>query len=99
MPVSAVRTTVAIPSDLLEAVDTAVREGKVRSRNEFLAEALRREIAAQRRAEIDAAFAAMADDEELQREAEQIAEEFVIAEWEAFQLAEAEAIRLAEEGE
>jgi len=43
-----IRTTVALPAELLEAADQAVREGKARSRNELLATALRRELAAQR---------------------------------------------------
>jgi metal-responsive CopG/Arc/MetJ family transcriptional regulator len=40
-----VRTTVALSADLLEAVDTAVQEGKADSRNEFLEVALRHELA------------------------------------------------------
>lgn len=57
----------SLPADLLEAADQMVREGKARSRNEFMAMALRRELAAQRRAEIDAAFAEMANDEDPRR--------------------------------
>ena len=52
--------------------------------------ALRHELAAQKRAEIDAAFAAMADDPEYQAESLMIADEFAIAEWEAFQVAESQ---------
>ncbi len=85
-----VRTTLSLPADLLEATDQAVRAGSVRSRNEFVAMALRHELAAQKRAEIDAAFAAMADDPEYQAESLMIADEFVIAEWEAFQVAESQ---------
>lgn len=83
-----VRTTVTIPADLLEAVDDAVREGAVDSRNEFLASALRRELSARRRAAIDAAFAEMAGDGAYRREAEEIAEELAPASWEALRLAE-----------
>lgn len=82
------RTTLALPADLLAAVDEAVREGKARSRNEFVAQALRRLLAEQERARIDAEFAAMAYDEEYLAEAQQIAEEFAQADWEAFQIAE-----------
>ena len=85
-----IRTTVALPSDLLEAADQAVREGRARSRNELLAAALRRELAEQKRAEIDAAFADMADDAEYQTESDSIAREFARADWEAWQLAESE---------
>ena len=57
-----VRTTLAIPTELIVAIDQAVRDGKARSRSEFVALALRHELAAYKRAQIDAAFAAMADD-------------------------------------
>jgi metal-responsive CopG/Arc/MetJ family transcriptional regulator len=49
-----------LPADLLAAVDQAVQAGHARSRNEFVARALQRELAAQQRAAIDTAFAAMA---------------------------------------
>ena len=85
-----VRTTLALPADLLEATDKAVREGKARSRNELVAEALRRELAARRRAEIDAEIAEMANDAEYQREAAQLEQEFAQASWEAFLIGEAQ---------
>src|SRR5262249_36781791 len=78
-----VRTTLAIPAELLDAVDQAIREGKARSRNELVASALRHELAAHERAAIDAAFAAMADDPDYRAEAERIAAEFATADWEA----------------
>ena len=46
--------------------------------------------AAQERAAIDAAFAALADDQEFQAEAIAMAEEAVLSGWEALQIAEAE---------
>ena len=49
MALRTVRTTLALPVDLLEAVDQAVRAGKARSRNELVTMALRRELAAQDR--------------------------------------------------
>lgn len=85
-----VRTTLTIPLELLEATDLAVQEGKAKSRNEFVARALRRELASQKRAEIDAAFAKMADDEEDQAESLAIAREFAKSDWEAFQIGESE---------
>jgi metal-responsive CopG/Arc/MetJ family transcriptional regulator len=85
-----VRTTLALPADLLEAADNAVRDGKARSRNALVAAALRRELAAQERAAIDAAFAAMADDREYQAEALAIEAEFANSGVEALQLTEAE---------
>ncbi len=83
-----VRTTLALPIELLEAADRAVRKGKAKSRNEFVTQALRHELAAQKRAEIDAAFASMADDIEYQTEAAMISNEFVQADWEAFEIGE-----------
>jgi metal-responsive CopG/Arc/MetJ family transcriptional regulator len=85
-----VRTTLALPIELLEAADRAVRKGKAKSRNEFVTQALRRELVAQKRAEIDAAFASMADDIEYQTEAAMISNEFVKADWEAFEIGESQ---------
>jgi metal-responsive CopG/Arc/MetJ family transcriptional regulator len=86
----AIRTTITLPADLVEAADQAVRAGKARSRNDLLVMALRHELAAQRRAEIDADLAAMADDQELQAEAEQIEREFALADDEAARLTASE---------
>lgn len=74
-----VRTTTTLPLELLDAADRVVRAGKARSRNDLLVSALRRELAAQERAAIDAAFAAHADDEEFQAESIALAEEAVQA--------------------
>ena len=82
------RTTLALPDDVLDRVDQAVREGKARSRNEFVAHALRRELDALERAAIDAAFAGMADDAEAHEEALQLDAEFAQAGWEALREAE-----------
>jgi metal-responsive CopG/Arc/MetJ family transcriptional regulator len=90
MVLRTVRTTFTLPADLLEAMDRAVREGNARSRNELITTALRRELAAQERAAIDAAFAAMADEPVYHAEAREVATAFAAADWEA--------IRLAEEG-
>jgi metal-responsive CopG/Arc/MetJ family transcriptional regulator len=90
MVLRTVRTTFTLPADLLEAMDRAVREGNARSRNELITTALRRELAAQERAAIDAAFAAMADDPAYHAEAREVATAFAAADWEAIRLAEAE---------
>lgn len=90
MPDGLVRTTLSLPADLLKATDRAVRDGKARSWNAFVASALRRELAAQRRAEIDADLAAMGADVEYQREAAQVMAGFASADAEAARLVEAE---------
>ena len=81
---------VALPSRLLEATEKVVKAGKAKSRDELIARALRKELAAIKRAEIDAAFARMANDAEYQSEALQIAEEFAQSDWEAWQIGESE---------
>jgi metal-responsive CopG/Arc/MetJ family transcriptional regulator len=90
MSTPSVRTTLALPADLLRALDRAVEEGKARSRNDFVAAAVRHELAALERPAIDAAFLAMADDAEYQAEAQSIADEFALTDVEAFRLGEAE---------
>ena len=86
--VKMVRTTLALPEDVLEAVDRAVREGKARSRGAWISEALRRELAAAERTAIDAAFAGMATDTAYRQEAEAIEAEFAGAGWEALRQGE-----------
>lgn len=83
-----VRTTLALPADLLAAVDQAVQAGQARSRNAWVARALQRELDAQQRAAIDAAFAAMATDPAYQTEAQALTDAFAPADWEALRLAE-----------
>ena len=90
MPGGMVRTTLTLPADLLEAADQAVRKGKADSRNALMAAALRRELAAQRRAEINADLADMGTDVEYQREAARIMAEFAGADVEAARLMQAE---------
>ncbi len=82
VPQARVRTTVAIPRDLLVAVDRAVRDGLAKSRNDFLAAALHRELRAHRRRTIDAAFAGMATDPDYQREALAMTREMEATDWE-----------------
>jgi metal-responsive CopG/Arc/MetJ family transcriptional regulator len=71
-----VRTTIALPAELLAATDKAVSQGKAKSRNEFVAQALLHELEAFKRAEIDAALAEMAQDPEYQAQVLQIEAEF-----------------------
>jgi metal-responsive CopG/Arc/MetJ family transcriptional regulator len=84
-----IRTTITLPAELLEAADQVVREGGARSRNQLIADALRQELAARERAAIDAAFAALANDQDFHDELVAISEEGAAAGWEALRLAEA----------
>jgi metal-responsive CopG/Arc/MetJ family transcriptional regulator len=88
MKTETIRTTLTIPRELLEATDKAVLEGKAKSRNDFVAQALRRELAVQKRSEIDAALAEMANDPDYQAEVLKLEVEFASAQWEALQLGE-----------
>jgi metal-responsive CopG/Arc/MetJ family transcriptional regulator len=88
MSTQTVRTTLTLPADLLAAVDQAIQAGHARSRKEFIARALQRELAAQQRAAIDAAFAAMAEDATYHTEAQALTQAFAHADWEALQMAE-----------
>ena len=89
MKTETVRTTLTISRELLEATDKAVLEGKAKSRNDFVAQALRRELALQKRSEVDAALAEMANDPDYQAEVIKLEVEFATAQWEALQLEEA----------
>jgi metal-responsive CopG/Arc/MetJ family transcriptional regulator len=88
MKAETIRTTLTIPKELLEATDKAVLEGKAKSRNDFVIQALKRELAAQKRAEIDAALAEMARDPDYQASVLKMEAEFAQAQWEALQLGE-----------
>ena len=77
-------TTLALPSDLLAAVDKVVQEGRARSRDELVESALRLRLAELRRSALDAEFRHMADDVDYQRDVHQILGEFAQADWEAF---------------
>lgn len=79
---------VAIPYELLAATDKAIQQGKAQSRNDFIAKALRRELEAIKRTEIDAQLAEMVNDADYQKDVLQMEAEFATAEWEAFELAE-----------
>jgi metal-responsive CopG/Arc/MetJ family transcriptional regulator len=81
---------VAIPSELLVATDKAVQQGKAKNRSELIAKALRRELEALKRLEIDAQLAEMANDVDYQKEVLQMEGEFANAQWEALQLVESE---------
>ena len=83
-----VRTTVALPESLLEAVDQAVQGGKAKSRNELIANALRHELAAMERLDIDAAFREMAGDQGYHKETQNLSAEFADSDWEAFRQGE-----------
>lgn len=83
MSFQTVRTTLTIPADLLQATDALIDQGKVNSRNEFVAQALKHELAALKRAEIDQALVEMAQQQDYHTEVLKMDSEFAIASWEA----------------
>ena len=83
-PTTTIRTTLALPADLLEAVDRLIEQGQARSRNDLIANALRHELATLQRAVLDAEFRQMETDADYQREARQILAEFAQSDWEAW---------------
>jgi metal-responsive CopG/Arc/MetJ family transcriptional regulator len=85
MPVRKALSTIALPNNLLEAIDTEIRQGHARSREEFLEAAIMNQVAALHHVSVDRQFAAMATDSAYLKEALQISEEFSAADWEALQ--------------
>lgn len=88
-----VRTTFALPLDLIEAADRLVRRGGARSRTELVTAALQRELEARERASINASLADMSRDEAYLHELGQIMEEFAAADSEGAAEAAAPPIR------
>jgi Arc/MetJ-type ribon-helix-helix transcriptional regulator len=84
------RTTVALPIELLDGIDEAVRSGRAGSRNAFLARAVRHELERLQREAIDRQFELMATDAHYQREARRISDEYARSDWEALRVAEDE---------
>jgi metal-responsive CopG/Arc/MetJ family transcriptional regulator len=70
------RTTVALPGELLAAVDRLVHKGSAPNRNQFIALAVETELRRRERAAIDAEFALMAADPDYQAEAAQVMRDF-----------------------
>jgi metal-responsive CopG/Arc/MetJ family transcriptional regulator len=70
------RTTVALPEDLLGAVDRLIRTGSVVNRNQFITLAIETELRRRERAAIDAEFALMAADPDYQAETARVMRDF-----------------------
>ena len=70
------RTTVALPADLLGAIDGLIGTGSVANRNQFITLAVETELRRRERAAIDAEFALMAADPDYQAEAALIMRDF-----------------------
>lgn len=83
-----IRTTVTIPTSLIQRGQHFLDQGVLPNRNVLIVTALEHFLTELEQQEIDRQFAAMADDDEYQRLNEQIADSFAISDWEALELAE-----------
>lgn len=85
-----VRTSINVPAPLYEEVRSFVekRVSPAESLNSFIVAAILAYVKLIRRKQIDAQFAAMAEDSDYQKEAKLIAEEFTQSDWEAFETVE-----------
>ncbi|MFN8490765.1 MAG: hypothetical protein U0350_24450 [Caldilineaceae bacterium] len=86
-----IRTTVAIPTRLMQRSQHLLDKGIIPSRNALVVAALERFLTELERDEIDRQFAALADDAEYQTLNAQMAESFAVSDWEALGLAETSA--------
>ena len=83
-----IRTTVDLPANLRDRIQSAIKQGVAPSQNTFVIQALEEYLARLERTRIDAEFAHMAEDKRYQTLQLQIAAEFAHADWEALQTEE-----------
>lgn len=86
-------TTVRLPRQVYERAKTATRRSQASSFNEFVVQAIEEKVSRLSEAEIDAAFAQMADDPDYQRDSVALAREFEKSDWEALEPPVKSAIR------
>ena len=77
-------TTVRLPRQVYERAKTVVVQSRVSSFNDFVVQAIEEKIRRLTDAEIDAAFAQMANDTDYWRASSVMAREFEKSDWEAF---------------
>jgi len=75
-------TTVRVPRQVYEQARTVIGRSQVSSFNEFVVQAIEEKVRRSTEAEIDAAFAQMAEDTEYQRDSVAMAREFEKSDWE-----------------
>lgn len=73
------RTTITIPDTLASQVDSLIQSGNIKSRNQFIIEALEDKVKQIKNIQLDSEFAEMATDEDYQKETLEIEEEFTFA--------------------
>jgi hypothetical protein len=88
MPVAAKKyqnTTVRLPRQVYERAKTVVIRSQASSFNEFVVQAIEEKVRRLTEAEIDEAFAQMANDADYQRTSIALASEFAKSDWEALE--------------
>jgi hypothetical protein len=78
-------TTVRLPRHVYEQAKSVAVQSQASSFNEFVVQAIEEKVRRLTEAEIDAAFAHMANDEDYQRSSLALASEFETSDWEVFQ--------------
>ena len=81
-------TTVRVPRHVYEQAKTVIGRSLGTSFNEFVVQAIQEKVRRLTEAEIDAAFAQMAQDPDYQRESVAMTKEFEKSDWEAFESTE-----------
>ncbi|HEY6766096.1 MAG TPA: hypothetical protein VI386_15135 [Candidatus Sulfotelmatobacter sp.] len=77
-------TTVRLPRHVYEQAKTVIVQSEASSFNEFVVHAIEEKVQRLTEAEIDAAFAQMAQDSQYQSTSVALAEEFEKSDWEAY---------------
>ena len=82
------RTTITLPESLVKQVDRLISAGNIKSRNQFIIEALEEKVRQIKDLQLDEEFAGMATDAEYQQEALEIEREFEISDYEVAKITE-----------
>lgn len=80
------RTTISLPDNLVREIDLSIETGNIKSRNQFIVEALQDKLKQLKDADIDAQFALMAEDSDYIEETLKIESEFTNADAEALEI-------------
>lgn len=82
------RTTITISESLVQQVDKLISQGEIKTRNQFIVEALEDKVRQIRDLQLDEEFVGMADDMEYQQEALEIEQKFTSSDYEVIKITE-----------
>ncbi len=82
------RTTITISESLVQQVDKLISQGEIKTRNQFIVEALEDKVRQIRDLQLDEKFVGMADDMEYQQEALEIEQKFTSSDYEVIKITE-----------